>query len=248
MTIWDRLKGILKSEAKDVGEGLSDAHDKLDRVLTQKERELNATPTERMEMTLDEIADSDDRFDAILNKAEGRGAMANADSEVAETVARVKKPDLADRLDQSSADQPGVEQPAAAPEEPAVEQPPAAPAADTGTGAPVASEEPPVQPTDDPDVAASPGGLEYVADTEASSASDAGVAATARSADAALSAEEAAEAERKRLAEEARIEAERERRRLLDARRAEADAKFEQQKERAGDILDELRGELGIDD
>lgn len=33
-----------------------------------------------------------------------------------------------------------------------------------------------------------------------------------------------------------------------ESRRAAADAKFEEQKERAGDILDELRGELGIDD
>lgn len=38
------------------------------------------------------------------------------------------------------------------------------------------------------------------------------------------------------------------RQRVLDARRAAADAKFEDQKAKADDILDELRGELGIDD
>ena len=53
-----------------------------------------------------------------------------------------------------------------------------------------------------------------------------------------------AEAEKAAAAEAAAIE----RRRVLDARRAAADAKFEQQKAKADDILDELRGELGIEE
>lgn len=198
MTIWDSLKKILKSEAADVGTELGKARDKFDEALTRKEEEMAATPKERMDMILDDIQDSDDKFEAIRDKAEGKTSAATAEAEVAETV----------RGSQPSDDEPPL--PAATAE--VVE------AADPKAAEPAVSEVAEVSPVE----------AETVASDSTAEISDAiagGPGVDGPSVDEMV---------------QQRVE--------RDSRRAAADAKFAEQKERAGDILDELRGELGIDD
>lgn len=92
-----------------------------------------------------------------------------------------------------------------------------------------------------PEAAASPTEIK-AADTAASADADVDPADTERAAAEQAAAEKAAAekaAAEKRAAEEAA---------KRQAARQAADAKFEEQKAKAGDLLDELRGELGIDD
>ncbi|MBT8212289.1 MAG: hypothetical protein KJN71_03990 [Acidimicrobiia bacterium] len=75
MTWWDRLKGVLKREADDVAEGMREVGRSLDDALARKEREAAATPAERVDMILDEIAEEDQRFDEIAGKVPDADAV-----------------------------------------------------------------------------------------------------------------------------------------------------------------------------
>lgn len=65
MSVWDRIKEVLGREAADVGEGLRKVGRTLDEELARKERELDATPAERLEMVLEDIEADGDRLDEI---------------------------------------------------------------------------------------------------------------------------------------------------------------------------------------
>lgn len=56
---------VLGREARDARELGREAAQKLDTELTRRERELTATPEERMDSTLGEIAASDQEFDQL---------------------------------------------------------------------------------------------------------------------------------------------------------------------------------------
>ena len=73
MTWWDKIKRITKREAAAVKEELGKAADALDDALAKKERELNATPAERVDMLLDEIADEDANFGDLESRVRGEG-------------------------------------------------------------------------------------------------------------------------------------------------------------------------------
>jgi len=208
VTFWDKVRSLLKSEASDIGEELGKARDNFDAALTRKEEELAASPKERMDMILDDIGDSDAEFDRILDKAEGRGSMAAATSEVRASATGEEA-------------QPDQEAPPR----------PVEPVDDTA-----ASERAAVQ--DDLAAAVSTG--ETTPGAETTSTSETTSPGDETSTDAA----DVAAAERAAAAEAAAIE----RQRVIDARRAAADAKFAEQKAKADDLLDELRGELGIDE
>lgn len=192
MTVWDSIKKILRSEGADLKDGLDGARDKLDEFLTEKEQERAATPKERMDMITDDMSETEDKFDRIIEKAEGRTHEQTAESELRDALG-------------------GKSKPTPAPETPSQVAPAAASATPPGNQADSAA---------DPAVAEQPAAEKAAAETAAAEQAAAEKAA----------AERAAEEEAKRRA----------------ARQA-ADAKFEEQKAKAGDLLDELRGELGID-
>jgi hypothetical protein len=73
MTWWDKLKRISKREAEAVREELGKAAEALDDALAKKERELNATPAERVDMLLDEIEDEDARFGDLESRVRDEG-------------------------------------------------------------------------------------------------------------------------------------------------------------------------------
>lgn len=84
MGFLDAVTGWFKREASDVKASIDRLESDLDADLSRKERELNATPEERMAMIQDESS-ADDAFAAIQNKIDGVQAHAEADAELIET-------------------------------------------------------------------------------------------------------------------------------------------------------------------
>lgn len=82
MSWWGRIKAVFKREASDVREGLSDLGSKLDEGLAKKECELNATPSERVEMTLEDIEADSDRFSELEQRIRDETGAADAQDEV----------------------------------------------------------------------------------------------------------------------------------------------------------------------
>ena len=118
MGLFDSITSWIRKEKGDIGDALDDATESLDRDLTRKERELDATPEERIGMIQDQI--SDDPFSAIRDRIESTTAHAEAEANV-------------DALDQAVMDEhtPGdspVEAPVDAPVEAVADDEP-----DTGT-------------------------------------------------------------------------------------------------------------------
>ena len=84
MTWWEKLKAIARRETRAVQDELGRAAEALDEALAKKERELEATPAERVDMLLEEIDDEDTKFEEIEEKlrtsAAERAAAAGLES------------------------------------------------------------------------------------------------------------------------------------------------------------------------
>lgn len=78
MAFLDTIRRWLGREAREARETLSDAEQRLDAALTRRERELEATPEERLDMTQDEIAASDAEYEALKAKLEASSEVAEA--------------------------------------------------------------------------------------------------------------------------------------------------------------------------
>ena len=86
MSFWERIKAIFQREAADVREGLGKVGKSLDAELERKERELAATPEERIDMILEEQQAEDARFEELEKKMLGTEAEAEAIGEVEDVV------------------------------------------------------------------------------------------------------------------------------------------------------------------
>ena len=86
MSFWERIKAIFQREAADVKEGLGKVGKSLDAELARKERQLAATPEERIDMILEEQQAEDTRFEELKNKVLGTEAEAGAIAEVEDVV------------------------------------------------------------------------------------------------------------------------------------------------------------------
>ena len=86
---WDRVVAVFKREAADVREGMAQAGASLDAALERKQRELDATPQERVDMILDEIDEADNRFEDLESKVRDQLAAGAADAEVGEATAEI---------------------------------------------------------------------------------------------------------------------------------------------------------------
>lgn len=78
MSWWERVKQALSSEASDVREGIGKVGQSLDDELARKEAELNATPSERFDMILDEIEESDAQLDELTSEIDAATASPTA--------------------------------------------------------------------------------------------------------------------------------------------------------------------------
>jgi len=77
MSRWNSLKTILKKEATDAQRGLSSLRDKLDEGLTKREREMQASPSERIETIQGEIEASSSRLDEPEAEIDWRSPTSN---------------------------------------------------------------------------------------------------------------------------------------------------------------------------
>ena len=85
MSMFDRIKSFFEREAHDVKEGLAKAGRALDEELARKERELAATPEERIDMILEEQQADDARFEELADRVRGRVAEVETVEEIGET-------------------------------------------------------------------------------------------------------------------------------------------------------------------
>ncbi|MPY94989.1 MAG: hypothetical protein GEV08_18600 [Acidimicrobiia bacterium] len=68
MSWFDRVRAALRREAAEVRESWDEATAKADDDLTRRERELAATPEERLDSVQKEIAESEDPFAEVRAK------------------------------------------------------------------------------------------------------------------------------------------------------------------------------------
>jgi hypothetical protein len=73
-SFWDRLRAALKREKQDLDELTTDWEQRGNAALDQRERELDATPEERMQIEQERIQANDDEFDAVRRRIEGGDA------------------------------------------------------------------------------------------------------------------------------------------------------------------------------
>lgn len=84
MGFWDSVKAFFQREAGDVKEGLGGLKDKLDSELTRREAELEATPSERLDMIREDIESSGSALDDIEAKIDRRLSEGEGEAEAAE--------------------------------------------------------------------------------------------------------------------------------------------------------------------
>ena len=68
MSVWAKIRAALRREAKVAREVAEDLEEQLDVELSRRERQLDASPEERMQMTLDEIATSDESYERLKDQ------------------------------------------------------------------------------------------------------------------------------------------------------------------------------------
>lgn len=71
-SVWESIRSFLRREAADIKDGVDSLREKLDAELTRRERELEATPSERIEMLQSEIDKTDDVFDRLDAEIDAR--------------------------------------------------------------------------------------------------------------------------------------------------------------------------------
>jgi hypothetical protein len=70
VSTWERLRKALRREQHDVEEALDEMKDRANAALDQRERALDATPSERLAMEQARAKEADDELDAIKRKIE----------------------------------------------------------------------------------------------------------------------------------------------------------------------------------
>ncbi|HZU74464.1 MAG TPA: hypothetical protein VE990_17010 [Acidimicrobiales bacterium] len=71
MSRWTKLRDALRREKQDLDAVLGELQDHANSALDRKERELDATPAERLATAQDRAKSADDEFDAIRRRIEG---------------------------------------------------------------------------------------------------------------------------------------------------------------------------------
>lgn len=72
MSGWrERLAAVLGREAADLSRVRREAEERLDAELDRRERDLAATPEERLDSTLGDISASDEEFDRLRRRLDG---------------------------------------------------------------------------------------------------------------------------------------------------------------------------------
>ncbi|MDQ3106726.1 MAG: hypothetical protein M3Q68_02850 [Actinomycetota bacterium] len=70
MGTWDRIRSLLLREKRDLDEALEEFEGKASASLDRRERELQATPEEKLAMEQERIAENDAAFDTVRRRIE----------------------------------------------------------------------------------------------------------------------------------------------------------------------------------
>jgi hypothetical protein len=73
MSTWTRLLAALRREQQDVDEAVDEAVVRGNAAMDRRERELHATPEEKLAMEQERAAENDAELEAIRRRIEGRG-------------------------------------------------------------------------------------------------------------------------------------------------------------------------------
>lgn len=68
---WDRLRALLRREKHELDDVVTDATERGNEALDRRERELDASPEERLAIEQERAAEQDDAFDALRREIEG---------------------------------------------------------------------------------------------------------------------------------------------------------------------------------
>lgn len=71
MSTWDRIRAVLRREKRDLDNALNDATARGNATLDRKERELTATPEEKLAIAQERAAQADADFEAAKRRIEG---------------------------------------------------------------------------------------------------------------------------------------------------------------------------------
>lgn len=86
MSWWERIKQALSREAADVKDMAKSGFESLDAELARKERELAASPAERVDMLMEQAAADDERLAALEDKVRKRVSDAEGTDEIGRVV------------------------------------------------------------------------------------------------------------------------------------------------------------------
>ena len=70
-SFWDRVRSVLRREKAEVDDALDDAVRRGDAALDARERELRATPEERLRLEQERAAAADAEYEALRRRIEG---------------------------------------------------------------------------------------------------------------------------------------------------------------------------------
>ena len=74
-SFWDKIRAVLRKEKRDIDEAVDELTTKANATLDQKERELRATPGERLAMEQEKGDAIDAELDAVRRRIEGQGGQ-----------------------------------------------------------------------------------------------------------------------------------------------------------------------------
>ena len=74
MSAWDRIRAVLRREKRDLDEVIDDVTERGNAALDRRERELHATPEEKIAIEQQKGEELDAEFDAVRDRIERGGA------------------------------------------------------------------------------------------------------------------------------------------------------------------------------
>ena len=72
MGVWDRIRAVLRREKRDLDEAVDDFTNSANAALDRRERELSATPEEKLAIEQERGEQIDADFEALRRRIEGR--------------------------------------------------------------------------------------------------------------------------------------------------------------------------------
>ena len=68
MGIWDQIRAVLRREKRDLDDAIDDLTDRGNAALDRRERELHATPEEKIAIEQERAEELDAEFDAVRDR------------------------------------------------------------------------------------------------------------------------------------------------------------------------------------